>query len=179
MVVSDAHDSLLARLDRLEARIDQLEATATSTPSPAAPAGPTTPADSDTFAPLNALKELLPEPGGVQFTGAVTVGAGHFEFQWARPTQHLQQTDWAEHADTIAALGHPLRLTILQHLLEGERTVAQLVDELGLASTGVAYHHLSALQAVGWVTSPRRGAWALPAPRIVPLLTILIALEKG
>nr|WP_281507928.1 helix-turn-helix domain-containing protein [Brachybacterium sp. Marseille-Q7125] len=91
----------------------------------------------------------------------------------------MQQTDWAEHADTVAALGHPLRLTILQHLLEGERTVAQLVDELGLASTGVAYHHLTSLQAAGWVTSPRRGAWALPAPRIVPLLTILIALEKG
>ena len=87
--------------------------------------------------------------------------------------------DWQQHADSIAALGHPLRMAILRRLLVGGHTVAELVEELQLGSTGVAYHHLSALQSGGWVHSLRRGTWELPAPRVIPLLTILIALEKG
>lgn len=128
---------------------------------------------------LTALKEQIPPPGGVVFAGSVDVGAGHLEYQWGRPTDHLLDRDWAEHAESVAALGHPLRLAILRRLIDGEHTVAQLVDELELASTGVAYHHLSALQTGGWVTSPRRGSWAIPPSRVVPLLAIVTALEKG
>ena len=146
--------------------------------APAAPATPEPPAD-DPFWALTSLKDRLPAPGGVLLTGAVDVGAGHLEYQWARPTEHLLETDWTQHAESIAALGHPLRMAMLRRLLDGEHTVAQLVDELELGSTGVAYHHVSARQTGGWVVTPRRGSWALPAPRIVPLLTILIALEKG
>lgn len=193
------------RLDALEARVAELEASPASpastgpapegpsapegplasdaAPAPAAAPGPgasPSPSDpEDPFWALTSLKERLPAPGGVLLTGAVDVGAGHLEYQWARPTEHLLETDWQQHADSIAALGHPLRLEMLRRLLDGERTVAQLVEELELGSTGVAYHHLSALQSGGWAHSPRRGAWALPAPRVIPLLTILIALEKG
>lgn len=137
------------------------------------------PAGDDPFWALRALKERLPAPGGVVYTGSVDVGQGHVEYQWGRPTEHLLQSDWAEHAESIAALGHPLRLAIMRKLLDAEHTVAQLVDELELASTGVAYHHLSALQNGGWVTSPRRGTWTVPVSRVVPLLTIITALEKG
>ncbi|MCT2296707.1 helix-turn-helix domain-containing protein [Brachybacterium muris] len=138
-----------------------------------------TPAGDDPFWALRALKERLPAPGGVVYTGSVDVGQGHVEYQWGRPTEHLLQSDWAEHAESVAALGHPLRLAIMRKLLDAEHTVAQLVDELELASTGVAYHHLSALQNGGWVTSPRRGTWTVPVSRVVPLLTIITALEKG
>ncbi|MDN5688902.1 MAG: helix-turn-helix domain-containing protein [Brachybacterium sp.] len=135
--------------------------------------------EADPFWALTSLKEHAPAPGAVVFAGAVDVGAGHLEYQWGRPTEHLLATDWAEHAESVAALGHPLRLAMLRRLLDEEHTVAQLVDELELGSTGVAYHHLSALQSGGWVTSPRRGSWALAAPRAVPLLAIITALEKG
>jgi DNA-binding transcriptional ArsR family regulator len=121
----------------------------------------------------------MPAPGGVVFTGSVDVGAGHLEHQWGRHTDDLLDRDWAKHAESVAALGHPLRLAILRRLIDGEHTVAQLVDELELASTGVAYHHLSALQTGGWVTSPRRGSWAIPHSRVVPLLAVITALEKG
>lgn len=191
-MLSDHHnpspDDLLARLDALEARVAQLEGDAApdgsaepvGRPASAPPVHAPAPADeTDPFWALTALKGRAPAPGAVVFAGAVDVGAGHLEYQWGRPTEHLLATDWAEHAETVAALGHPLRLAILRRLLDGEHTVAQLVDELELASTGVAYHHLSALQTSGWVTSPRRGSWALSAPRVVPLLAILIALEKG
>lgn len=174
---------VLARLDALEARIADLEATPApaipSTTGSAASQAPSPSDPEDPFWALTALKERIPAPGGVLLTGAVDVGAGHLEYQWARPTEHLLEVDWQQHADSIAALGHPLRMAILRRLLDGEHTVAQLVDELELASTGVAYHHLSALQSGGWVTTPRRGSWALATPRVVPLLAIITALEKG
>ena len=178
---------LMARLDALDRRVTELEegggapSTPTSTSPPAEARAPAPPSEEgeDPFWALTSLKQRLPAPGGVLLTGAVDVGAGHLEHQWARPTEHLLETDWQQHADSLAALGHPLRMAILRRLLDGERTVAQLVEELDLGSTGVAYHHLSTLQSGGWAHSPRRGSWALPSPRVVPLLTILIAAEKG
>lgn len=170
---------LLRRLDALERRIAQLEER--DAPDSAPPVEPSSrPShDADPFWALTALKAQAPTPGAVVYAGSVEVGAGHVEYQWGRPTEHLLAADWAEHAETVAALGNPLRLAILRRLVDGEHTVAQLVDELELASTGVAYHHLSALQTGGWATSPRRGTWAIPPSRIVPLLAIVTALEKG
>ena len=195
-------DELLARVSALEERVAAMEAgspgadgertpgTASDGSAPTAASGapvtppassaPTPPTDEeDPFWALTSLKAHAPTPGAVVFAGAVDVGAGHLEYQWGRPTEHLLATDWAEHAESVAALGHPLRLAMLRRLLDGEHTVAQLVDELELGSTGVAYHHLSALQSGGWVTTPRRGSWALATPRVVPLLAIITALEKG
>nr|WP_283774832.1 helix-turn-helix domain-containing protein [Brachybacterium equifaecis] len=186
-----------ARLDRLEALLgdllDRLDAPAASAAGPGGPAertadaasvgaGAATPATAlagDPFWGITALKEQLPPPGGVMYAGSVDVGLGHVEYQWGRPTDPLLRADWAERADRAAALGHPLRLSILQLLLEGEQTVAQLVDRLDLASTGVAYHHLNLLQGAEWATSPHRGSWTVPATRVVPLLAIITALEEG
>jgi DNA-binding transcriptional ArsR family regulator len=193
-----ADAEILRRLDALERRLAQLDQRSdAAAPPPDAPSPDAAPPDAlprdalprdatpdrhieeDPFWALTALKERIPAPGAVVFAGSVDVGAGHLEYQWGRPTEHLLERDWAEHAESVAALGHPLRLAILRRLLDGEHTVAQLVDELELASTGVAYHHLSALQTGGWVTSPRRGGWALPPSRVVPLLSIITALENG
>lgn len=180
--MAEEHD-LAARLSRVEAMLEQLlpreqpvtgVTAATEAPSKQDP----TP-DEDPFWALHGLEERLPSPGGVLYAGSVDLGAGPVQYQWGRPTGALRAADWSERAERIAALGHRLRLAILQHLLDGECTVAQLVEELSLASTGVAYHHLNALQQAGWVSSPRRGSWQLPPSRIVPLLAIVLALEEG
>lgn len=126
---------------------------------------------------LKALKAQLPDRGGVVYAVAASMDRGQFEYQWGRPTEHLLAQDWSELADPLSALGHPLRLAILRLLLEEDRTVAQLVDLLQLGSTGIAYHHLSALQSGGWVTSPQRGTWSIPPERTSSLLTIITALE--
>ncbi|MFC7376172.1 ArsR/SmtB family transcription factor [Brachybacterium sp. GCM10030268] len=182
-----------ARLRHLEQRIAKLEkdqAHSSTRPDPVADTRSAAAQSSDqaTSTPepagnpwwaLNALKAQVESPGAVVYTGTVDVGLGHLEYQWGRPTEFLLETDWAEHAETVAALGHPLRLAILRRLIDGERTVAQIVDELELGSTGIAYHHLSALQNAGWATSPRRGTWTIPASRVIPLLTIISAAEKG
>lgn len=148
-------------------------------PASAGDASAATPAFPEQFWALNALREHVPSPGGVVYAGSVDLPIGHLDFQWARSTDALREADWADRAPRLDALGHPLRLAILRLLLGGERTVAQIVDELELASTGVAYHHLNHLQTGGWVTSPRRGAWTIPAGRVIPLLTIITALEEN
>lgn len=187
-------DALEQELQRIARRLARLEHESAAPPSegPATrrdtEGAPHTPVNAepdaaergaDPFWALTALQHELPEPGGVVFAGSVTTPAGHVDYQWARPTEHLLEGDWAEHAEAIGALGHPLRLAILQRLCAGEHTVAQLVEELELASTGVAYHHLGALQQGGWVRTPRRGSWQIPATRLIPLMTILIAAEKS
>lgn len=155
------------------------QATASADGSSTAPGSPAHDGalDADAFAPLHALREEAGEDGAVRFVGTLTTRSGPAEYQWTRTGAALMDLDWAEHADRIAALGHPLRLAILHRLIDGARTVAKLVDELELGSTGVAYHHLSALQQAGWVTSPRRGAWTIPVARIIPLATIILATE--
>lgn len=162
----------LGRLERrIDALVDHLSGPSPDTPPSAPPALP------EEFWALNGLKDRVPSPGAVLYAGAVDLPIGHVEYQWGRPTDPLLRADWGERAERVAALGHPLRLSLLRMLLDGERTVAQLVDELDLGSTGVAYHHLNQLQTAGWVTSPRRGVWAVPATRVVPLLAIITALE--
>lgn len=187
---SDVSAALESRLEALEARLARLEerdpdaptaAPRSDDPASAAPPSRATgsTADRDPFFALHALQDNVPAPGAVLYTGSVDLPQGHLEYQWARPTSHLLDTDWAERAETLAALGHPLRLAMLRSLLDGERTVAQLVDDLELASTGVAYHHLNQLQGAGWVTSPRRGVWAVPPGRTIPLLAIITATETA
>lgn len=181
---------LEARVQALETQVQHLASLLGDTAAPASrqpaarpssthPAVSLPPSDREAFWALTALQDRLPPPGGVVFAGSVTTDAGHVQFQWGRPTGEILEADWAERAETVGALGHPLRLALLRQLIDGERTVAHLVDELELGSTGVAYHHLNALQSGGWVTSPRRGTWAVPPSRVIPLLTILIALENG
>lgn len=146
------------------------------------PALDTTPNEASPSSPLWALKALkaqLPDRGGVVYAVAASVDRGRFEYQWGRPTEHLLAQDWSELADPLNALGHPLRLAILRLLLEKDRTVAELVDLLELGSTGIVYHHLSALQIGGWVTSPQRRTWGIPPARTCSLLTIITALEAS
>lgn len=189
--MSDDDRELSARVTTLEAQVEQLlrrspGADASAVPESRASASGASAAggprsvslgDQEMFWSLTALKERYAAPGAVSFTGSVDLGIGHVEYQWDRPTPAITQMDWSDSADRIAALGHPLRLTILRTLLQGQHTVAELVDQLHLGSTGVAYHHLNQLQNAGWVHSPERGTWALNVSRVVPLLTVIIACE--
>ncbi|MFC0674449.1 helix-turn-helix domain-containing protein [Brachybacterium hainanense] len=191
-------EQLAERLGRVEEALaavqQQLAALTDPATEPAAPATAAAPAASGptTAGPAAALPDLPPElwaitelrrqappPGAVVYAGTVAVGLGQVEYQWGRTTEDLLRADWAERAEPIGALGHPLRLAILRLLLDGERTVAQLVDELELASTGIAYHHLHQLQGAGWASSPQRGRWTIPPRRVIPLLAIITALEDA
>jgi DNA-binding transcriptional ArsR family regulator len=54
-------------------------------------------------------------------------------------------------AQIFAVLGSEVRLAIMRSIVNGPRTAAELVDELGFKTTGQAYHHLRELERAGYV----------------------------
>ncbi|QTH58992.1 winged helix-turn-helix transcriptional regulator [Corynebacterium hindlerae] len=115
------------------------------------------------------------EGGIVSFQGDVTVGSRQYSYKWARPTQFLTDEIFHSAMERVSALAHPIRHALLRRLLDAPAPVTELVAE-GLASSGAAYHHLTALQAAGWVRK-RDNLFEIPPARVVPLLTIIAASE--
>ncbi|HWH11923.1 MAG TPA: metalloregulator ArsR/SmtB family transcription factor [Solirubrobacteraceae bacterium] len=77
-------------------------------------------------------------------------------------------------AELFRALGHPLRIRILEILVGGERTVRDLQAELDLDSSGTS-QHLAALRRQGLLDSRRAGTsiyYRLHDPRVSQLLAV-------
>ena len=136
--------------------------------------------DGEVFWALNRLKEMAdPDRGGVLFTGQVPLPTGeNYEWQMAAEATELLRSDWTEVASSIEALGHPVRLTLLQRVLSGVGETAALKEDPELGTTGQLYHHLRRLTADGWLRSAGRGRYRVPPERIVPLLTVLMAARR-
>lgn len=159
------------RLAAIEQRLASLETRpAGDTEEPAAG-----PLDGDRFWVLHGLKQRLDDSGGITYAGAVRVADGPVEWQYGMTTDDVLQADWADVAGDLAALGSPIRLSLLQAILSGTKTVAELADSPGMGSAGQLYHHLNQLTAHGWLTSQARGTYAVPVARIVPLMVIITA----
>lgn len=165
--------ALTARLDRLEAGAGAKAAA--------------TPAEATNLPGLDAEKywlltrvgqgaETRTKRGEVVYGGIATVPTGE-QFLWQRHASVQQQfkSDWTLFVDVIAALGHPVRLTLLKLILEGKTSKAELETNGGLGTSGQLYHHLKTLQEAGWVRSLERGHYHVPGERVVPLLAILAA----
>lgn len=126
--------------------------------------------------PLESLRREAPAGGGVRFEGSVDLpGPARVDWSMGHPARGLLAADWAEIAPALAALGHPVRLHLLQAVLTGTRETAALAGTLGEGTTGQLHHHLRDLTATGWLRSERRGRYAVPADRVVPLLVIVAA----
>lgn len=136
--------------------------------------------DAARFWALAGLKERLPE-GGVLLTGSITLpGRDDVSAEWqqAAPTEAVLADDWATAADALAALGHPVRLQLLQAVLTGTTTTNDLgeLDEIG--TRGQLHHHLRELLATGWLRSAGRGNYEVPASRMVPLLATILGVSR-
>ncbi|QYF73703.1 helix-turn-helix transcriptional regulator [Cryobacterium sp. PAMC25264] len=132
----------------------------------------------DVFWALNGLKAMAPAPGAVLYTGNVTLpGGGPVDWQYALTTDDILARDWSRPASTSAltALGHPVRLRLLQAIATGTVAVAELAALEGVGTTGQVYHHVNQLIAAGWVYSTSRGHYGIPPERVVPLLTVILA----
>lgn len=180
------------RVSELERRLEALVGERPEAPSP-------TGAD---FWALEGLKQQLEGAGaaggGVLYTGAVRLPTGErYEWQYGALTEQLLDggdggpdeahdagegggrepagPDWADIAESFAALGHPVRLRLLREILGGRRTAAELaaLDETG--TTGQIYHHLRQLTGAGWLHTKGRGRYEVPGTRVVPLLVVLTA----
>ncbi|MFB7586750.1 ArsR/SmtB family transcription factor [Streptomyces sp. NPDC056169] len=116
------------------------------------------------------------EDGGVLFTGSVGLPTGErYEWQFGALTERLLDEEWAETADSFAALGHPVRLRLLREILGGRRTAAELAELAEIGTTGQIYHHLRQLTGAGWLHTTGRGRYEVPGARVVPLLVMLTA----
>ncbi len=157
------------RLAELEARIAALETR--GTPGTDADAA----GDHDPFFALNALKQHVAGDGGVVFAGVLGSGPQALEWQQGMPAERLAAQDWSRRAASLDALGHPVRLRLLQAVRQGTDTVAALAERSEFGTTGQIYHHVNLLSAAGWLVAVRRGHYAVPPERLVPLLVILTA----
>ncbi|WP_047871959.1 helix-turn-helix transcriptional regulator [Nocardiopsis sp. RV163] len=161
------------RLAELEARVGALEAAGER-----AAGAPAARELGDVFFALNALRERVTGRGGVVFAGIVRDGEGEedaLEWQQGLPVERLEESDWARHAASLDALGNPVRLQLLQAVWRGTGTVAALAERSDFGSTGQIYHHVNLLAAAGWLITVRRGHYAIPPERVVPLLAVLTA----
>lgn len=172
---------LADRLGRLEQRVARLEASGAGPPGPPEPAAAEPPGQTATgqhgaFWALDGLKQRSGEPGAVLYAGAVSLPGGeHYEWQIGRTTGSLLDDDWAQCTAVLGALAHPVRLQLLQQVLHGVRTAAELGADERLGTSGQLYHHLRQLVSAGWLRSTLRGQYAVPPERVVPLLVILAA----
>lgn len=131
------------------------------------------------FWALEGLRARVDDPAGaVLLTGSVELVAGvPHVWQQGATTTSLLESDWSAHAATLDALGHPVRLQLLQLVATGVQRTSELASAEGLGTSGQLHHHLRQLVAAGWLRSAGRGRYEVPAPRVVPLLVVLAAAE--
>lgn len=131
------------------------------------------------FWALTGLRSRLSEhpstaQGAVMLVGAVTLPTGApVAWQQTVATSGLFEVEWEDQATPLAALGHPMRLEILRHILSGTHATAELAAIESLGTTGQLHHHLRQLLSAGWVKQSGRGSYEVPAQRIVPLLACI------
>lgn len=159
-----------ARLKAIEQRLAALEAHLAA-PQPSEPEGP--------LWALDALQARVADPGAVLLVGDVVLPDGRrAQWQLGAGTQDLLDGDWAEGADTLGALGHPVRLRLLQRVLTGTSTVSDLMDTDGVGTSGQVYHHLRQLTAAGWLRAIGGGRYEVPVARVVPLLATVLGARR-
>ncbi|MHA6762479.1 ArsR/SmtB family transcription factor [Streptacidiphilus sp. PAMC 29251] len=162
------------RFAELERRIAELESVIGAAGEPARVTG----VAQNGFWALTAWKQQLADAGmgsgGVLYTGSVRIPSGkHYEWQIGFDTESLLGGDLGNAAETLAALGNPVRLLMLHEVLLGRCTVSALTEVVDLGSAGQIYHHLRQLTTAGWLHSASRGNYSVPADRVVPLLVAL------
>jgi DNA-binding transcriptional ArsR family regulator len=132
------------------------------------------------FWALEGLKQRIEDAaGGVLMTGVVTVPKGdHAQWQMQGSVQELFESDFGSRAESLSALAHPVRLQLVQRLLTDASTVEEIRAAGDFGTTGQVYHHLRQLVAAGWVTTLGSGRYGVPPARIVPVLVMLLGVDR-
>lgn len=165
------HASTEERLAALEARVAELERPGRAD---TAAAGANY---AEHFFVLEALKERGGDDGAIVFAGVVPVEGAPEPVQWqyGSSVEDIENLDWSALAGNLDALGHPVRLSILHAVHSGASTVAGLKERAEFGTSGQIYHHVNLLVAAGWLVTRKRGHYAIPPERLVPLMVVLTA----
>lgn len=163
-------EELRAGLRALSARVDALERA-----EPGAPAEH----QGDFWALEELSARVGPGDGAVMLVGSLALPTGEpVAWQESVGAAGILESDWADQATSFAALGHPVRVELLRQILSGVRSTSDLAAIESLGTTGQLHHHLRQLLAAGWVRHAGRGAYEVPAARIVPLLACIVAATR-
>ncbi|MDF0530434.1 metalloregulator ArsR/SmtB family transcription factor [Tsukamurella sp. 8F] len=84
-------------------------------------------------------------------------------------------------ADFFRTLGHPARIRILELLSDGDRSVADMLPEVGVGATNMS-QHLAVLRRAGLVISWREASnvrYSLTSPRVAELLACAKSILTG
>lgn len=114
------------------------------------------------------------ERGFIEYGGSVDFG-GPIDWTIRYSAAAIRQLPAQARVDVLAALGHPVRRALIETLLDGPATGAELAAAVSLNSTGQLYHHIRALTSAKVIEQHTRGAYRIPAPKVVPLLIIMTA----
>lgn len=181
MVDDDELRNLTKELQALTLRVASLESAAPqSGVEPSTRRAPTAHTGDELWA-LTGLRSRLPDhpstvDGALMLVGAVTLPTGApVVWQQSAGSAGLFATEWEDRASALAALGHPVRLELLRHILAGVQATADLAAIESLGTTGQLHHHLRQLLSSGWLKQSGRGSYEVPASRVVPLLACLVA----
>lgn len=115
-----------------------------------------------------------PGADGISLQGAVRLG-DDLAVSWSAgvAVEELVGQEADDLARVLAAIGHRQRLAIVQAMLAGPTTAADLGASLGLGTSGAVYHHLNVLAAAGLVRQTTRGIFAIAPERIGMVLSVL------
>lgn len=163
------------RIEALERRVAALEAQG----SHGRTSEPTGDGDDEQFWALEGLRARAADPGAVMMVGSVQTPKGH-EAQWQMAAQvdELFGSDFADRAEALSALAHPVRLRIVQRFMTDAGTVQDLARTGDFGTSGQIYHHLRQLTSHGWLRAAGGGNYEVPIARVVPLLTILLGVDR-
>ena len=174
--------AILNTLEALTERVQALEAHAEANAHSPSDASSTV-ASADFWALHGVEQRRASDPsttdGVVMLVGSVTLPDGSpVAWQESAGTAGLLEVDWANHAASFAALGHPVRIELLRHVLSGTHATADLAAIESLGTTGQLHHHLRQLISTGWLRQSGRGNYEVPAARVVPLLVAVVGAAR-
>ncbi|GAB2697621.1 helix-turn-helix domain-containing protein [Paenibacillus thermoaerophilus] len=161
-------DALRLQVEELRAMIQQLVGDKPLVSPPPAVRGPLEPSERED------------ELGVIYYSGQYSGVSGHY--RWEPQEKHageLLDADGDKVAKVLAALGHKQRLDILRAVIREPLTGPELVERLGMGTTGQLYHHLKALLGADLLHQEERGgSYSIPGHRTLPLLLLLAAASE-
>ncbi len=171
----DSAQSLLDRIAALEVRVSALE---TQTPEPSA-------IINEELGLVRQLQQRIGSEyehelgqGAFLFAGSINSALGNYVWQGEYGLGELLRDPAERLIIVLSALASPVRLQIIQTLLEKPASSQSLLEQLHMQSAGQLYHHLKELRNAGIITQRGRSDYSLEIKALIPVMVILAAAKN-
>ncbi|ABX06474.1 MAG TPA: ArsR family transcriptional regulator [Herpetosiphon sp.] len=171
----DAAQALLDRIAALEARVSALESQ-----TPVIP-----PIINQDLGLVRLLQQRTGSDyehelghGAFLFAGSINSALGNYVWQGEYGLGELLRYPAEQLISVLSALASPVRLQIIQTLLESPASSQSLLERLNMQSAGQLYHHLKELRNAGIITQRGRSDYTLEITALIPVMVILAAAKN-